>query len=108
MKKYCLFLTVSVLTISLFTGCGCTPQNVTEPTMPTQNTAPAVPETLIPTMPSEEATTVPESKPAESGTTGTDGATDDNGQGGAIDATGDITDSTSPMARNGAGSRRMP
>lgn len=106
MKKYCLFLTISVLTLSLFTGCGCSPQRATEPALPTRNTAPVVPETLIPTTPSEEATTLPESMPAESGIIGTEGINGNNGHAG--EATGAVTESTAPMANDAARGRRMP
>ena len=58
MKKHSILIAIAVLTIFLFTGCGCRnsrPMNTTEPTtMPT--TAP-VTET---TMPTTQATTVPE------------------------------------------------
>lgn len=104
MKKYCIFLTVFVLTVSLFTGCGCTPGGGNEgPSLPTRNTTPMIPETNVPaTVPSESATTVPNTRPietmipseSESGMVGTE-------------ATGDITDSTGPSAEGSARSRRM-
>ena len=103
MKKYCIFLTVFVLTISLFTGCGCTPQNKPGPTTPIRDTMPIVPETTVPatvpTTPSEEATTVPETIPAE---TGMSGITEPG-----MDATDGIMDNTAPSGDAAARSRRM-
>ena len=124
MKRYALFLTILVLTLSLFTGCGCTPQGDSGQAAPTKTTNPIIPETNIPptTMPSEQATT-PETMPSESANgnggsdsgmtagNGTDsgmaggngsgsGMTGGNGtgsgMGGGAGATGDITDSTGP------------
>lgn len=103
MKKICIFLTVFVLTVSMFTGCGCTPGGGEATSLPTRNTTPMIPETNVPaTVPSESATTAPETRPietmapseSESGMAGTE-------------ATGDITDSTGPSAEGSARSRRM-
>lgn len=115
MKKYCLFLTIFVLTLSLFTGCGCSPQKETEPVLPTRDTTPMIPETLIPTTPSEEATTLPESMPAESGMDGAEGDTGNGGQNGGQTGgqnggngtSGDMTDSTSPGFNDMARGRGM-
>ncbi len=96
MKRYALFLTILVLTLSLFTGCGCTPQGNSGQEAPTRTTNPIVPETNIPptTMPSEEATT-PDTMPSES----------ENGNGGSDSsmAGGNGTDS-GMTGGNGSGS----
>lgn len=60
MKQVIAILTALVLTLSLFTGCGCrnsAPANTTEATMPTMTTA--APTTEATTMPTTEATTAP-------------------------------------------------
>lgn len=96
MKKYCIFLTVFVLTLSLFTGCGCTPRRGTEPM-----TTPAVtvPATIAPTVPATHPVTEPattpthESIPGESGVHGTEGS-------GAMEG-------TTPNEENNARSRRV-
>jgi len=45
MKKYTIFLTVLVLTLSMLTGCGCTRSKNEMETVPTQK------ETIMPTVP---------------------------------------------------------
>lgn len=62
MKKTCAILAVMVLTVSLFTGCGCrnsAPANTSEATMPTMATS--APTTEMTT----EATTQPTTAPTE-------------------------------------------
>lgn len=58
MKKYSIVIASAVLTIALFTGCGCRnsrPMNTTVPT-----TVPVTAPTTETTMPTTQATTVPE------------------------------------------------
>ena len=66
MKRTLIFLTVLVLTLSVFTGCGCTRRDAGLDTRPStdmtilptnipETTAPLLPETERPTMPMTEA-----------------------------------------------------
>ena len=79
MKKYGIILTILVLTLSILTGCGCTPQKETGPAAPTRNTAPTVPPTQV---------TIPETIIPDMTTDTTEDA--------ASAPTGDMTDSTGP------------
>lgn len=103
MKRYFIFATVLVLTLTLFTGCGCTPGGGEGTIPPTRNTMPSVPETTVPaTTPSEAATTVPDTRPIETmAPSESEGGMTDN------DATGGISDSTGPSSEGNARSRRM-
>lgn len=91
MKKTCAFIAVMVLTLSLFTGCGCrnsAPANTSEPMlMPTIDTS--VPTTQMTTEATTEATTEP-----------TTNATIEDGNGPIS------TDITDPSESAGSGSRR--
>lgn len=88
MKKYGIILTILVLTLSILTGCGCTPQKETGPAAPTRNTAPTVPETTaVPTVPPTQVT-IPETIIPDMTTDTTEDA--------ASAPTGDMTDSTGP------------
>jgi len=105
MKRYATLLTVLVLTLSLFTGCGCTPGGNNGATVPTRATTPMVPETNIPptTMPAEsEAAT----QGTDSGTNGANGGMNGssggmngssggmNGSSGGMNGTNDATEAT--------------
>ena len=81
MKKFTVLLTVLVLTVSMFTGCGCTRRGAQMETMPpTEMTIlpTNIPETTAPVLPSTEPMTVPPTEATEdTGTIGTeDGITD--------------------------------
>ncbi len=93
MKKYSILLTVLVLTLTLFTACGCTPMGETEPTTPSK---PTTPPTIAPTAAPTAAPTEPTAEvtiPMPSGSEGMDdamggnGATGENG-GNGTDAEG--------------------
>jgi len=109
MKRYATLLTVLVLTLSLFTGCGCTPGGNNGATVPTRATTPMVPETNIPptTMPAEsEAAT----QGTDSGTNGANGGMNGssggmNGTNDATEATGDHMPTTGAKGMPGQGSR---
>lgn len=59
MKKYCMIAAVMVLTLTVFTGCGCTKNRGPANTKPTEMTiAPTVLPTTMPT----EHTTIPTEK----------------------------------------------
>lgn len=103
MKKYCIFLTVFVLTLSLFTGCGCTPRDETGPAMPTMDTTPTVPATSAPILPTTEPT---QEATADTGMAPETGG-GMNGETGPDMATGDVTDNTVPNGTNNARGRRI-
>ena len=84
MKKYGIFAAALVLSLSLLTGCGCTPQKETTPVIPNRPTTGTTPTQTMPTMPEmtegqgsesmgPDDTTVPEngfaSTPSEEATT---------------------------------------
>lgn len=88
MKKFSVLLTVLVLTISMFTGCGCTRRGAQmETTPPTEMTIlpTNIPETTAPILPSTEPDTEPATEPSENMDTMT---TEDGITGSITDATG--------------------
>ena len=81
MKHYCIYAAALVLSASLLTGCGCTPQKETPPTIPNRPTTATTPTDAMPDLLPEESTspnagTVPEnngaSAPGDDMTSGTD------------------------------------
>ena len=88
MKKFTVLLTVLVLTVSMFTGCGCTRRGAQMETMPpTEMTIlpTNIPETTAPILPSTEPMTEPVTEPTDA----TDTMSNDNGiTDSIIDATG--------------------
>ena len=92
MKKFSVLLTVLVLTISMFTGCGCTRRGAQmETTPPTEMTIlpTNIPETTAPILPSTEPDTEPATEPSEN----MDTMTTEDG------ITGSITDETGTRSR---------
>lgn len=90
MKKIYAFLSAAVLTLTLFTGCGCrnsAPAPTTETTMPTMATT--VPTTEATTAPTTEMTTAP-----------TDSTIQDGNGPMSTDAT-DSTESAGARSRSG-------
>ena len=74
MKKFSVLLTVLVLTISMFTGCGCTRRGAQmETTPPTEMTIlpTNIPETTAPVIPTMPPTEAPTEVPTETETTET-------------------------------------
>lgn len=61
MKQYGIFAAALVLSASLLTGCGCTPQNETMPTQPNRPTTGTTATEPMPT-----TATMPETQPIES------------------------------------------
>lgn len=83
MKKTLIFLTVLVLTLSVFTGCGCTRRDAGMDTSPSTEMTilpTNIPETTAPLLPETEPATVPMTEaPTEATmdvTTGTDDSAD--------------------------------
>ena len=104
MKKALILLTALVLTLSVFTGCGCTRRDAGMDTRPSteMTVLPTnIPETTAPLLPETEAPTVPATEAPTDGTKD-EGISDDaaNGTG----ATGDATNS-SESATEGARNR---
>lgn len=92
MKKFTVLLTVLVLTVSMFTGCGCTRRGAQVETMPpTEMTIlpTNIPETTAPILPSTEPDTEPVTEPSEN----MDTMTTEDG------ITGSITDETGTRSR---------
>lgn len=92
MKKFTVLLTVLVLTVSMFTGCGCTRRGAqVETTPPTEMTIlpTNIPETTAPILPSTEPDTEPVTEPTEN----MDTMTTEDG------ITGSITDETGTRSR---------
>lgn len=92
MKKFTVLLTVLVLTVSMFTGCGCTRRGAQmETTPPTEMTIlpTNIPETTAPILPSTEPDTEPVTEPTEN----MDTMTTEDG------ITGSITDETGTRSR---------
>lgn len=92
MKKFTVLLTVLVLTVSMFTGCGCTRRGAQMETMPpTEMTIlpTNIPETTAPILPSTEPDTEPVTEPTEN----MDTMTTEDG------ITGSITDETGTRSR---------
>ena len=92
MKKFTVLLTVLVLTVSMFTGCGCTRRGAQVETMPpTEMTIlpTNIPETTAPILPSTEPDTEPVTEPTEN----MDTMTTEDG------ITGSITDETGTRSR---------
>ena len=102
MKRFATLLSVLVLTLSLFTGCGCTPGGNNGATVPTRATVPMVPETNIPptTMPTEAPTIPTESQEVPRETDGGMNATSS-----ATEATADHMPTTGAKNMPGQGSR---
>ena len=68
MKKFAILLTVLVLTISMFTGCGCTRRGAETDTMPSTEMTilpTNIPETTAPIMPSTQPMTEPLTEPTD-------------------------------------------
>ncbi len=87
MKKYVIFALTFVLTVALFTGCGCTNQNGGNTSAPT--ILPTTGVTSEPTRATSEATTVPTTSETHASTN----ATIDNGNGPMEESTNGASES---------------
>lgn len=105
MKKICIFMSVMVLMVSLFTGCGCTPQKETMPTIPPKATSPTVPATVAPTIPATQPATEPATDAATMPLPDMDGS--ETGVIGSEEATTDASDASGPMEGRTDRSRRI-
>ena len=106
MKKYSMLAIVLVLTASIFVGCGCTNQDMT-------NTVPTVLPTNEEVMPTTRATTAPTTAPTTEATAPTvTTETIDRGNGPIDDMTTTATTATESNARgivgNGSAGHTMP
>ncbi len=108
MKRISIFLTILVLTLSLLTGCGCTPGGGTNPSVPGTATTPTAPVTQPatepPTQVPTQAPTMPQESMGENGSTGESGMAGEGGmageENGMDDTNGGMTGTTGNSARN--------
>ena len=93
MKKYTIFITVLVLTLSMLTGCGCTRRKDEMETVPTQK------ETIMPTVPATVEPNVTDAILPTYDSMEPSGALDATETTGPVHETG-TADMTEPAARN--------
>ncbi len=103
MKKYAIFITVFVLTISMLTGCGCTRRRDDMDTQPSQQETilPTIPDTIEPNVTDTVMPTYDSMEPS-----GTDAPTETTGtqdETGTSDSTGGAAEATGPAARSRGG-----
>ena len=96
MKKIWVMLLTLVLTLSAFTACGCTPQDMSGTSDPTRSTTSTTP-TAAPTMPATQPATEPETMVPTMPAASEDGS--ETGVIGSEEATTDASGASDPMER---------
>ena len=105
MKKLCVLILTLVLTLSAFTACGCTPQDMNGTVAPTRATTPTTPATVAPTIPATQPAT--ETAPSAPVMPLPTEGNNETGVIGSEEPTNHTSNATGPMDSGAARNRRI-